>query len=266
MKYFKSSAFLLPFIIIVLLWGINLLQYIVDGTLFLEYNNVFAFWYNIIFLRLGQSAIILSPILIVYSGLWEFSQKLKGSNLQNHLLRENYNKFFIKNLLQSYGKACLPFLIISIFLLIVGFCLLPTTINNDVITYSEVKFYMHGLNNPYLCLILNHLLWILFGSVIINIGLIIFYFVKRFSLTMAFSLITSHFINFGVGLTLLSIARLIGSQEFYEYASLYNFFEGFMIQSNYLNAFLHTLPYFVVSLFIVIKLYSKKEKVVMNFD
>lgn len=265
MKYLKSKSFLLPFTIISLIWGINLFKYIVDGVLFLKYNNVFAFWYNILFLKLGQGVVILSPILFLYGGLFEFSQKLKISNLPNYLLREEYRTFFRKNLWQSYIKACLPFFVVSLIIFIFGLCFLPTTINNEIITSSEVHFYMYDLNNPYLCLILNHVLWFLFGSVIVNIGLILLYIVKKFSLTLAFSFILSHFINFGVGFSLLVIAKLMKSQAFYEQASLYNFFEGFMIQSSYFNAYLHTIPYFLVSLIIVIKLYTKKEKVVMYF-
>ena len=250
--------------VISVLWGINLINYIHIGYLSMDGNNVFAFWYNILFLNLGQGVVLVSPILMLYSGLSTFYQNLKESNLQNHLLRQNYKTFFTKNLLQSYVKSCIPFLIASIIILIIGFCLLPTTITNDSM-FSVVRFYMYDVNNPYLYLLFIHLLWFLFGSVIINIGLIVLYFVKRFALSIAFTFIVSHFINYGVGLLLTFVSKLINSQEFYVYASQYVFFEGFMIQSNFLNAYLHTFIYFILFLLIVIKLYSKKEKVVMNF-
>ena len=266
-KYFKDKSFFCLFIIILLLCLYN------AYTFFQRYNilaieNVtsFSFWNYMRVYGVGELIMFFSPIAILILGINKIYKKITTSFLEFELMRTEYKPKMFKELILCYFKGSILFIVISIIIFVIGLILFPSDLS--VLTYRDYLTYFpdEAMTNPFLYVFLYHILILLFCMFVINIGLIVMYYIKDFILIVIASFITLNGINFILGNVILFIAKIVNNEKFIEYAYDVNVYEGYMLQGTIGQAFIDIGILYIISLIIVMILYRNKEKVVMRFD
>lgn len=265
--YFKTKTFLILLLIMIILCLYN------AYTFFRRYNllaveNVtsFSFWNYMRVYGIGELIMFFSPIVVIVLGLNQIHKKITTSFLKLELMRTEYKPKMVKELLLCYFKGAILFLSLSIIIFLIGMVLFPSDLSN-LIYYDYLTYFpTEALSHPYLYVFLYHLLIMLFCMLIINIGLIVMYYIKDFILVVVATFITFNGINFILGNVILFIAKIINNESFIDYAYDVNVFEGYMVQGTIGQAFIDIGILFLISLVIVTILYKSKEKVVMRFD
>lgn len=266
-KYFKTKSFFCLFIIILFLFLYN------AYTFFQRYNmlaieNVtsFSFWNYMRVYGVGELIMFFSPIAILILGINKIHKKITTSFLNFELIRTEYKSKMLKELILCYFKGSVVFISISVIIFVIGLILFPSDLS--ILTYKDYLTYFpdEAIANPFLYVFLYHILILLFCMFIINIGLIIMYYIKDFILIIVASFITINGINFILGNVILFVAKIINNESFIDYAYDVNVYEGYMVQGTIGQAFLDIGILYIITLFIVMILYKNKEKVVMRFD
>lgn len=259
--YFKSKEFILSMFILLTMTFVNILSGLIS-TNRIEGVNCFSFWNYSLHYGIGSAVMFLSPIIIAYISLTDFYYKFFGSYLKNAMLRKKYFKIFFKELFLSYIKAWVPFAIISLISFIFAYMKFP---HNIITTYASqyTMFKYEGLTNPYIFIALSFVQTFLYVIMITNISLIILYLTKKLMVSYIITLVATNAINIIVGNVLIFIGESIGNEKFLNYIHNVNVFEGYFVQSNMINAILHTSIYVFITFITVIAIYRKKEKLVI---
>lgn len=266
--FFKFNIYMF-FVILVLIFTIlNAFQFIQLYNIEIDKHLItsFSFWKYMRVYGVGTLIMFFSPIIINSVGLNLLYEKINSNFLKFELLRVNYNKKMLKELVLCYWKGMSIFIILSIVIFIIGMLIFSNDLGDIYYSTYLTSFHTEAINNPYLYLILYHILIGLFCMFIINIGLICMYYIRNFYLIIIASFITINSINFVIGNLINTLASIIGNETFIWYAFNCNVYGGYMIQGTMSQGFIDTFILYIVSLIIVIYLYKDKEKVVMNFD
>ena len=138
------TKILLLTIILIIIIGTYL--YIDNIESLKEYGiNRYSLWYNLLNGHYGQYLIILSPILICMGVTYNFFQRISSGIYKDIILRKQYHKYLLKEILWMYLKALLlfPLLFILLFIIISIF-----NKNNEIISYNSLTIYSFAhLNN-----------------------------------------------------------------------------------------------------------------------
>lgn len=266
--YLKSKYFKISILTIIILTGINIFLYIKNTNIlgsWVSGANKFAFWNYVMHYSYGSVLMFLSPIIICISSVYSFYSKSKGSVLKNELLKKPYSDVIIKEIFESYLKAMLPFLLVSILVFLIGSLLLPSDIPNRVADQYKTFDYLSA-GTPYMFWFLSNVALILYTVFITNISYIVLYVVKKFEAVIIATAITVNVANFIVGNISILVAKILSSQYLLDYAYQINLFEGYYVQSTAQRAIAHTSIFILVTFVIMYFLYHDKEKVVRHFE
>src|SRR5574344_3080529 len=196
--YFKSRYFIIPLLILLAFAVFN--SYCYFNWAYQDYNfhinrygiisfedflplrgfNRFSFFTNFfLYNYTGYIFTFLIPGIVVYIGISLINDKLNGSALKDTLLRKDYKKMMIKELLGSYIKAYLPLFITMIIVLIVGCVFFPTTtyyIEGSGFRYDVFKGVFA---NPYIDIAFAFIWMFLYCILEVNFSYIDMYTVKN---------------------------------------------------------------------------------------
>lgn len=138
--YFKSKYFWIPFLLLMVIFTFNSYIYLqnalgeysyyssahghISYNTYINtngYYNRFDFFRNLYeYNDTSDMMCFVYPLIIIYSGISIINEKLNTSILKGELLRVSYNKFITKEIVLSYIKGILPFLISFTIFIIIG--------------------------------------------------------------------------------------------------------------------------------------------------
>lgn len=264
-----NKKVLFIYLLILIFYGINCYIFFSninsEGYLFLADVNRFSFWNFSFHDGIATIIMFLLPILICFISLLDFSKKTKGSYLKSYLMRKEYKIYFVTELCKAYLKALIPFVFCSIFIFLIGCILFKGEITN--IQYADLfsGFTYNKVYSPYYHVLISHLLLILFIAFIMNMALIIYRLVKRYSITMILTFIGLNILNYIIS-ALFTFSSYFVDPYMNKYMENFNIYHGYL-GGYYINFNLIILIIlFLTSFIIVIMLYRNKEKVVMDFE
>lgn len=268
--YFKSKEFIVSTFIIMVFLGINIYFYFKEtymgNGIFIEGVNRFSFWNYVMHYNFGSFVMFLSPIIISVLSLSSFYYKMSNSFMMGQLLRKEYKKIIIKEIILSYLKSIFPFIIASILIFILGSCLFTSENINLMYYDSRTSFHFIGKYNPYTFIIMYNLLLISYIVMIVNFGLIVLRITKRLNISIIVTFICTNALNFLVGNIAMFIGDVFSSKVISSYVANINIYESYTIQSTIFRAFIHTAIYIFISLLVIHIKYRSKEKMVNDFD
>ncbi len=263
---FNNKKFIFVFLLVLILSVCNVFLFYERMSMVVTENiTSFSFWNYIRVFGTGELIMFIAPLCIVYLGIESFHEKITSSFMKFELTRMEYKKKMLKELLMAYIKGFIIFVLISVIFLIVGVFLFPSDM--VVQSYDYLNFFpIEGFNNPWLYVFKYHLLIVLFSMLLVNIGIIITYFIRDIILITIASFIGFNAINFVIGNIIVFSAQLIGNEHYLDYAYNFNVYEGYVVQGTIGQAFFDIGILYIVTTIILIFLYKNKEKVVMHFD
>ena len=235
----------------------------------LQKINKFSFWWYISTYELFGAIIFIYPILLILISCYSFFEIYRSGFFQNIILISGYKKTFVFELLKAW-KCSLILPLISIISFILSSLFYP---NSKILSYVETDGYPFQLvndfmevMNPYLFMILYFILLILFGLTVINIGFCFVKIFKKFYLVVISSFVCFVFLeNINNLLIAPIVAKLTNIPKMMNGFSLYNLY--------YLNSspsfwweFIFAMLLFSVSTFVVLLIYSKREKVILDYE
>ncbi len=240
-----------------------------DNTSGLDQISNFSFWWYIGTYGLIGTLIYIYPIILVVLSCNSFYKIYRSGFFQNIISRVGYKKTIILEIIKSWIYSLILPLTSFISFIICKFCYPNSTItkyvNADGYPFQLVNDFMENMN-PYLFMVIYFILLVIFGIIIINIGLCFIKLVKKFYLVVLGSFITFIFIE-NVNNLLLAplVANITGIEKMMNGFSLYNIY--------YLNScpsfiweIIFSIVLLIVSSIVVVKLYSKKEQVILDYE
>lgn len=262
--YFKSKEFILTMIVLSLLTTTNIYMYFRNSVESLGLNR-FAFWNYVTHYDLGSILMFLSPLLISFLSISILLSKMNGNYFKAMLTKSTYKKTLISEVLKAYLKGWFPFAFVSIIVFLIGIFALPSNIVN---AYADqyTNFSHVGINSPYVFVILSVLLLLEYSMLITNVALVSMYITKKINICILSTLIFTNALNFIIGNFSIITAKIIGTKEAIKYAHSINIYEGYFVQSNLINSFVHTSIYLILSVIVVFFVFQDKERVVRNFE
>lgn len=235
----------------------------------LQKISKFSFWWYIGTYELFGAVMYIYPIILIFISCNSFFKIYRSGFFQNIIMITGYKKMIFLEILKSWSYSLILPLILIISFIICSFCY-P---NSNLLKYVETDGYPFQLvndfmetMNPYLFIIIYLILLILLGIVIINIGLCCIKLWKKFYLVSIVSFITFIFIeNINNLLIAPIIAKITGVEKMMNGFSLYNVY--------YLNSapsfiwiIVFTIFWFILSTLFVLYTYSKKERVILDYE
>lgn len=238
----------------------------IDG---LQKISKFSFWWYIGTYDIFGAIIYIYPIILILISCYSFYKVYHSGFFQNIILIVGYKKGIILEIIKSWKYSLILPLVSLISFGICSFCY-P---NSKILKYVETDGYPFQLvndfmetMNPYLFMIIYLFLLILFGIIIINIGLCFVRFIKKFYLVVIISFISFIFIENVNNLLIAPIvAKITGIAKMMNGFSLYNIY---YINScpSFIWEIIFTLILFSLSTIVVFMIYSKKENVVLDYE
>ncbi len=233
--------------------------------LFFDDVNRFSFWDYSFHQGIATILMFLLPILISFISLFDLSRKLKGSYLKNCLLRERYEKFMIKEIVLSYLKAIIPFIVGTGTIFIIGSFLFKENISNTEYADLFSGFIYNNSYSPYYHVFISMILLILFICFIVNLGVIIFRVIRNYNITVVLTFICLNVLNYVMSI-IFTLCSYFVSYEFNDILDNFNIYSGYL-GGYYINFNLIViLVLFIISSIVVWVLYKDKERVVMDFE
>ena len=209
------------------------------------------------------------PILLIIISSYNIFNILHSGFLRNITLIIGYKKAILIEIIKSWKCAfILP--IVSFFTFIISSICYH---NNKILPYIETDGYPFQLvndfmetMNPYVFMLIYFIILILFGVFIINIGLCVSRYLKKFYLVPIGSFIIFILIE-NVNNLLIAplISHLTGIEKMMNAFSLYNLYY-FSSLPSLVWEFVYALILVFLSTGIVYYVYSQKENVVMEYD
>lgn len=272
-SYFNSKEFLISMAIIVIFVGINVFQYFQyannteDLSLYPQYVNCYSFWKYTMFNGTGSILMFIFPLIVSVLSLTEFYYKLKGSYFKDLLLRQKYRKTMVKEFLWAFFKAAFPFILVSMFLFILGYCCFPHQIVDIGDSDIFIRFAYPSYLTPMLFVVIHHVLFLLFILFIVALGFVILRVTKKLSISYIITFISVNALNYLVSEVGMILMRLIHFEKGYRYMYEFNIYEGYLPYSRDLGrCFADIGVLALVFVVIVIICYHNKEKVVRDFE
>ncbi len=269
--YLKSREFIVCSLLMLILMMIGIFDYFSYASggrvsLFPEWVNRFSFWRHTMYYGTGSILMFLSPFIINILALTHFYNKIKGSYLKDVLLRQSYKKVITKNIVFAYIKSYLPFLIMSVLIFFLGSILYTSTLSNTEWSDSYTLFRYVGDFSPYVYIFLCHIALLLYDIMIVNIGLILLRKTRKLTVTLLLSFVVINALNFLIGNMDKFIEMCIGKNFLTEHLSVFNIYEGYMVQSSVMNAIINMGILAFITGLLVWKLYKNKESLVRDFE
>ena len=207
-------------------------------------------------------------ILVVVAGIWDFQKNFSHGILKNKLSRQKYSSIIKKDILSSYTAACLlP--IYMIFLWVASLCYTTNLSPNiELMNLSVMKDSFSSFSIFYIMYFFSQMIvYFLVSVYMINLGLILVKKSKNFILTIiksyALFLVLDAFFSFFVSDVLFPFWFNLKLEPMY-----LNTFRGYS-SIIYGNWWLFLLIYgalAILSYFMVLFVYSNKEKVVVESE
>lgn len=238
----------------------------IDG---LKKISNFSFWWYISTSELYGAIMYVFPILLIIISSYNIFNILHSGFLRNITLIIGYKKAILIEIIKSWKCAfILP--IVSFFTFIISSICYH---NNKILPYIETDGYPFQLvndfmetMNPYVFMLIYFIILILFGVFIINIGLCVSRYLKKFYLVPIGSFIIFILIE-NVNNLLIAplISHLTGIEKMMNAFSLYNLYY-FSSLPSLVWEFVYALILVFLSTGIVYYVYSQKENMVMEYD
>lgn len=216
----------------------------------------YSLWYNLLNGHYGQYMIILSPILIAMAISYNFFKRIHSGIYKYIIMREDYSKYLIKEILWMYVKSLLLFPL----LFLVLFFVLWLLFKNCSITghYSATIYNFPDLLNisNFQYILIESLSVYFFSLVVVNISIILIPFIKKFYLLIILIFIIINFYNFAIANIIDTVLE----------TNCFNIYNGYMINGDtYMDAaFLHMGLLIVFTGFIIYFIYKNKERITKN--
>ena len=233
----------------------------------LEKISSFSFWWYICTYSFFGIAMYLYPLVLIICACYAFHNVFQSGFLQNIVIRSNYKKTIFYEIIKSWRYALVLPTILLIFF-IVSSILFP---NFEILSYNQtdgfpfqlVNNFMEEMN-PFLFMIIYFIILIFLGIVIINIGIcMILYFKKFYLLTIGSFLILIFIENINNFFLAPLISSITGIEKMLNGFSIYNLYYLDASPSIFWSLG-YVLILFTISLIFVYLLYRKKENVVLN--
>lgn len=265
----KNRKNIVIYITITFLYVLNIIQFVrgihQEYYPFFDDVNRFSFWEYSFHRGMITIVMFLLPAIVCFISLYDFSEKTGGSYFKSVLLRQKYSDYFKRELLTSYLKIIIPFLLISILIFIMGSLLYKAEITN--ITYADIYSEFNYLTNysPYYHVFISNIIIAFFLGFVFNISLVLYRVVKKISLATILTFIATNVLNFIISGIFTILAPFFNSEVALRFESfnMYNgYLGGYYINFNLCVFFI----LFIISLFLTIVLYNNKEKVVLAFE
>lgn len=236
----------------------NILQNIYNNQIDLN-NNFFVFFHNITFNYLKIVSVLLFLLLNIFA-INNICNCLCNKNFSYNYIREN-NKDFLKRIILNNYKYALIFPLSIIIVIIYGFITKDFSINLDISYYAWNSTI---LNNPLLFVILYILQIILFSLFYINFGMIVARKIKKFIPT----LLASYTLFIGIELILEFSQNFISQIFNFKWVNYLNMWDviSFDDRAGIMAPLIFPTLLFIISFIIVIRLYSNKEKLLIDCE
>lgn len=263
-KNFKLYFF---YLLLCSIYIINIIVFFIhinsEDYLFLEDVNRFSFWNYSFHEGIASIVMFLLPVIICFISILDFSVKIKGNYFKNFLLRDEYENYLKKEFIFAYIKSIVPFILISLLIFILGSLLFKSSIT---VQYADLYsgFTYIKIHSPYYYVWFSMLLLSIFLALIVNIGLIIFRIIRKYSITVVLTFIVLNILNY--------IMSVLFNVATFFFPDLTEVFVNFNIYNGYLGKYYINFNFciicilFIISLILVNILYKDKEKAVMDFE
>lgn len=264
-KKFIDRSLIISFIILSIIYSINIIQYILYTTKADTDFNTYSFWQYVREVDMGQIVVMISIFIVAIGSVYEFYTKLHSGYIRNELLRQDYKEYTLKNILKCYLKSLFILPLTSLLIFVLGYLLFEHIVYNT----NSPSYYV-GFKNlveiqPSLFVLLSVILNFLFSIFIINLVLIVSRKTNKFYITMIVSFIIINVYNF--------ILNALIFEKIYSATNI-KFFLGMNIYTGYVQSgFGELLPAFCIAIFnifitsiIMYILYRNKEDVVLNCE
>lgn len=229
------------------------------------YINSFSVWDAFNHSMLMDFFAIISSILICYGSLKILCEKFRNGYLEASLLRQPYNIFIIKEFIQLYIKAYIPYFMLSFISFIMCLIIFPHQVLQQGILYGNLNFFNYGISNNYLAVIIYIIGLFFFTSFIVNISLLCIRKTKKFNLLAISTFLCINIINFLIGNISNLISQIISNNFILSILNQLNIYSLLAFEGNIIIAFIQNVVYFIISLIPVLMIYTKKESM-FNYE
>lgn len=205
----------------------------------------------------GKVFVLIYPVIITYFGLKDFFNLYHSGMLYSISERTDYKSYIKDTFLKIHvSNSWIYFTFIFLMLLV---CSILFNYNS-----SELLLIGYGNINYLLFAFISALLSIVYSIFILNIGLIVTRYCKKFLITIIVSYLS--FISFAI-ISETMVGALISS--FIKVDGIYNSFSIFniiMLDGNIFGIVIYSFILLLISSFIVYKVYSNKDKVLVEYE
>lgn len=274
----KKNLIIILFIFAILFYTIytNYIKYtparwmeLYGSTTDIDKISNFSFWWYTLTGDIFGVFVYIFPIILVGISISSFFKIYHTGYFQYIIQRTKYKKAIKCEILKSWGYSLvLP--VISLLTLFISKILYT---NSIISKYTDVQGYRFQLvneqmetMNPYLFIFLHIILIIIFSIIIINIAIICTrYFKNTYLVTIASYISIICLENFNNLILAPIIASISGNEKMYNGFSLYNLYYLDAIPS-LLWEFIFAFLILFSTLFLIYKIYRKKESICLDYE
>ena len=213
-------------------------------------------WHYLTFAN-SKVFILIYPIIIIYFGIKEFFKIYHSGVLYQISQRTNYKTYIKKTFLDIYiNNNWVYFAFIFLMLIVCSFLFKNMTSEIYLIGFGEINYIIFAF--------ISAILSILFSIFILNIGLIVTRYCKKFSIAIIVSYIS--FIAFAIVSEILIggiISSFIKLEGFYNSFSIFNMI---ILDGNVYGIVIYSIILTMLSTFVVFKIYNDKDRVLVEYE
>lgn len=204
-----------------------------------------------------------SCLFVMIPAVFSFIKKTKKGNIKNQLVRQDYSSFLKKEYKSSLKASLILPGILLLFLLIAGIYTSFKIGNSSIYQYYYISIFKPILENPFIFIVFLLLTFIAQSILFINIAYITSYYCKNFILTIFGCIIVFFLLELGLE-CVWGILSMIFNDDMSAVmlTSIWNY-DGI---DNLATPLVVNLIYALVSFFIMNRIYSSKEKMVINCE
>lgn len=255
---------------------IYILLYVINLFIFYEQYNFdeqvrgyvsgYSFWRFIIMYGIGDYISVALIVIIGIGCVYCIYKEINSGIFKDKILRENYNKYTLKQIFKSYKKILLFGPIANILIFILGLILFGSKLNTTDLSSHITNFFENGINNPLLYVFLAMISSFLGMLFMCNIVLIFSRIVKKFPLVIISSFMCFNFICLCGEIYGKYYLYEIFKIEYLKWLSPYRLLNPFSVDYMSHNI-IFGLILFIISFAIVLSIYlgkKNKEKLVLR--
>lgn len=240
-----------------------------EDTSDLSMISHFSFWWYIKTYETFAGFMYIAPILLIVAGCYSFFQTYRSGFLQNIIQRIGYKKAVSTEIFKCWlSSLILP--IVSIVIFVISYFLYP---NSKILPYEATSGYPFQLvpdsmvnMNPYLFIIVYTFILFLFSIIIINIGIIMTRYLKKFYLVIVGAFMGLIFIeNINNFLVAPIVANVTNITKMLNGFSIYNLYYLDSIPS-LLWEVIFSIVMTIITTLVVYFIYKKEEKVNLSYE